>query len=104
LPAPYKATRRVAGAGNVGEGGVEASVATDLADRTLAAVRRRTVTILLGAGLACFQYLYLFFIPFLFCFLYTLYFYLNNYLVFTFFYLINIFYNGLLKQYSYNYF
>jgi len=51
LPAPYKATRRVAGAGNVGEGGVGASEATDLADRTLAAVRRRTVTILLYAVL-----------------------------------------------------
>jgi len=38
LPAPYKATRRVAGAGNVGEAGVGASVATDLADRTLAAL------------------------------------------------------------------
>jgi len=50
LPAPYKATRRVAGAGNVGERGVGASVATDLADRTLAAERRRTVTILLSDG------------------------------------------------------
>ena len=40
--------RSIAGAGNVGEGGVGASEATDLADRTLAAVRRRTVTILLG--------------------------------------------------------
>jgi hypothetical protein len=30
--------RSIAGAGNVGEGGVGASVATDLADRTLAAL------------------------------------------------------------------
>jgi hypothetical protein len=34
LPAPYKATRRVAGTGNVGEGGVGASAATDLAERS----------------------------------------------------------------------
>ena len=32
LPTPYKATRRVAGVGNVGEGGVGMSVANDLAD------------------------------------------------------------------------
>jgi ApbE superfamily uncharacterized protein (UPF0280 family) len=50
LPAPYKATRRVAGAGNVGEAGVGASVATDLASRTLAAERRRTQTVLLCDG------------------------------------------------------
>jgi hypothetical protein len=42
--------RSIAGAGNVGEGGVGASVATDLADRTLAAEWRRTVTILLSDG------------------------------------------------------
>ena len=50
LPAPYKATRRVAGAGNVGEAGVGASEATDLASRTLAAERRRTQTVLLNDG------------------------------------------------------
>ena len=32
VASPYKVTRRVAGAGNVGEGGVGMSVANDLAD------------------------------------------------------------------------
>ena len=51
--------RSIAGAGNVGEGGVGASEATDLADRTLAAKRRRTVTILLGE-VQPFFYIYYF--------------------------------------------
>jgi len=34
LPVPYKANRRVAWAGNVGEGGVGASEATELAERS----------------------------------------------------------------------